>query len=600
MRKKLLIFFIVVLIALLSVSLIACDKDITNFNGNVTVNITLDREYDNLTVECPEGKIEKISNLKYIVMLENLLPIDILVCAPGYENVALRYSTEKLKANSNINESVSLKQELYRFTFSMESQSVKLAESYDGINLVVQASQYVLESIRPITQDIKLDCGDGLKTAILFKEVFVYTGTKGKLSEKLPMVEIGSDKVAIFVVRTNLNQDYLYINDIESTNSSSIYVSKYNLVDIKNYQIYDYYQKNKKLVKKSDLQQGYYRFDGLYTKGATYAVFLEEDNYITDIYADFFVEERRQDNATYLATNRVLEVGDTFIYTYGNNNTYGAETRYHIVTAEETQTYNFNLENDRKISDFDGRKFVFNITDANGNTIQDAKITADYEDIDGKQFEFDSERMYHYYIDVQHPTINYQSRVVQLRVIAYYIANSKQDVAVVDFVIYSQEMVEIDYKDYVTGEIIEGLGKYLYVVEGDYIYDLSPSDSSYSVIGSQQVIYYKEIFGNTIVVNIIKNYNIKLNITNYSEFKDDMEYGQFKVANCEISFGKSSIDEYGNVDLVIPANFIGDVLQFSFMTYSGEVKYTFFLDLTGDINNGDTFEVTILSTDDEW
>ncbi len=600
MRKKLLIFFIVVLIALLSVSLIACDKDITNFSGNVTVNITLDREYDNLTVECPEGKIEKISNLKYIVMLENLLPVDILVCAPGYENVALRYSTEKLKENSNINESVSLKQELYRFTFSMESQSVKLAESYDGINLVVQASQYVLESIRPITQDIKLDCGDGLKTAILFKEVFVYTGTKGKLSEKLPMVEIGSDKVAIFVVRTNLNQDYLYINDIESTNSSSIYVSKYNLVDIKNYQIYDYYQKNKKLVKKSDLQQGYYRFDGLYTKGATYAVFLEEDNYITDIYADFFVEERRQDNATYLATNRVLEVGDTFIYTYGNNNTYGAETRYHIVTAKETQTYNFNLENDRKISDFDGRKFVFNIIDANGNTIQDAKITADYEDIDGKQFEFDSERMYHYYIDVQHPTINYQSRVVQLRVIAYYIANSKQDVAVVDFVIYSQEMVKIDYKDYVTGEIIEGLGKYLYVVEGDYIYDLSPSDSSYFVIGSQQVIYYKEIFGNTIVVNIIKNYNIKLNITNYSEFKDDMEYGHFKVANGEISFGKSSIDEYGNVDLVIPANFIGDVLQFSFMTYSGDVKYTFLLDLTGDINNGDMFEVTILSTDDEW
>ncbi len=600
MRKKLLIFFIVVLIALLSVSLIACDKDITNFNGNVTVNITLDREYDNLTVECPEGKIEKISNLKYIVMLENLLPIDILVCAPGYENVALRYSTEKLKANSNINESVSLKQELYRFTFSMESQSVKLAESYDGINLVVQASQYVLESIRPITQDIKLDCGDGLKTAILFKEVFVYTGTKGKLSEKLPMVEIGSDKVAIFVVRTNLNQDYLYINDIESTNSSSIYVSKYNLVDIKNYQIYDYYQKNKKLVKKSDLQQGYYRFDGLYTKGATYAVFLEEDNYITDIYADFFVEERRQDNATYLATNRVLEVGDTFIYTYGNNNTYGAETRYHIVTAEETQTYNFNLKNDRKISDFDGRKFVFNITDSNGNTIQDAKITADYEDIDGKQFEFDSERMYHYYIDVQHPTINYQSRFIQTRIIAYYIANSNQDVAVVDFVIYSQEMVEIDYKDYVTGEIIEGLGKYLYVVEGDYIYDLSPSDSSYSVIGSQQVIYYKEIFGNTIVVNIIKNYNIKLNITNYSEFKDDMEYGHFKVASGEISFGKSSIDEYGNVDLVIPANFIGDVLQFSFTAYSGEVKYTFLLDLTGDINNGDMFEVTILSTDDEW
>lgn len=600
MRKKLLIFFIVVLIALLSVSLIACDKDITNFNGNVTVNITLDRKYDNLTVECPEGKIEKISNLKYTVMLESILPVDILVCAPGYENVALRYSTEKLKANSNINESVSLKQELYRFTFSMESQSVKLAESYDGINLVVQASQYVLESIRPITQDIKLDCGDGLKTAILFKEVFVYAGTKGKLSEKLPMVEIGSDKVAIFVVRTNLNQDYLYINDIENTNSSSIYVSKYNLVDIKNYQIYDYYQKNKKLVKKSDLQQGYYRFDGLYSKGATYGVFLDENYFITDIYADFFVEERRQDNATYLATNRILEVGDTFIYTYGNSNTYGAETRYHIVTAEETQTYNFNLGNDRKISDFDGRKFVFNITDANGNTIQDAKITADYEDIDGKQFEFDSDRMYNYYIDVQHPAINYQSRVIQTRIIAYYIANSNQDVAVVDFVIYSQERVDIVYKDYVTGEIIEGLGKYLYVVEGDYIYDLSPSDSSYSVIGSQQVIYYKEIFGNTIVVNIIKNYNIKLNITNYSEFKDDMEYGHFKVANGEISFGQSSIDEYGNVDLVIPANFIGDELQFSFTTYSGDVKYTFLLDLTGDINNGDTFEVTILSTDDEW
>ena len=60
MRKKLLIAFILILITLLTFNLVACSGD-ENIVGEVNITINLDKEYADLSVNCPEGTIKKNS-----------------------------------------------------------------------------------------------------------------------------------------------------------------------------------------------------------------------------------------------------------------------------------------------------------------------------------------------------------------------------------------------------------------------------------------------------------------------------------------------------------------------------------------------------------
>ena len=198
MRKKLLIAFILILITLLTFNLVACSGD-ENIVGEVNITINLDKEYADLSVNCPEGTIKKNSETQYSVNLKSLLPVEVVIYSPGYEVVTLSYTTKQLNENSNITENLKLKQELYRFSFISENKELELAKDYNNIKLTVSAGKYVLESERPINQNIILTAGNDYKDVVLFKEMFIYAGSNGNYSQQIPLIGKNDQQVAMFI-----------------------------------------------------------------------------------------------------------------------------------------------------------------------------------------------------------------------------------------------------------------------------------------------------------------------------------------------------------------------------------------------------------------
>lgn len=269
MRKKFLIFLSICIIACLSLCLVAC-ADNTDYSGEVRVTINLDKEYPEVSVNCPQGEIEKKDNKQYVVSLSNTLSVDIVVACPGYETVIFSYTTKQLKQNSDITESVTFKNEFYRFSFKVQNnEKIEFAEEYEGINLSIQSGSYVLESEKPITQDIKFNVkNEEFKSFVIFEESIIYNGAKGSLVESIPLLDKRESNSAVIYVPASFGynkQELAMVDakdfDMDYEKVTIVKAGEYKKVEIKNYVLFDrynYYYGSKTLVMEDTLKNNDY------------------------------------------------------------------------------------------------------------------------------------------------------------------------------------------------------------------------------------------------------------------------------------------------------------------------------------------------------
>ena len=596
MRKKLLIAFILILITLLTFNLVACSGD-ENIVGEVNITINLDKEYADLSVNCPEGTIKKNSETQYSVNLKSLLPVEVVIYSPGYEVVTLSYTTKQLNENSNITENLKLKQELYRFSFISENKELELAKDYNNIKLTVSAGKYVLESERPINQNIILTAGNDYKDVVLFKEMFIYAGSNGNYSQQIPLIGKNDQQVAMFIPSIYKTEYSFVIDKLDDLNNPIILnCGEYTMLENLDYSVRDMYTGNLSLLSLKDIDDGYYCYQSeVPAKTFKYTIPTEEID-LDYLYADYLVDYRRYNSETVLYSNRELVPGDKFAYEYRKDvNEY---VNYHIITAEELESGLIHITDDNSISDFYGKKFTLTVKDKDGNVVE-GQISIDNNIYnDGDEVVFDSIDKHDYYLRVSHPTINYDDEYFYDAVYSA-IVSSDDSVVNIEVVVKQLNKINIIYRDISSNQIVEDFNRTLNVYDGYVIRDLSPYDSNYSVIGAQGIIYFNEVFGDTIEVKIAKNYKVNIHITNLDsiEFVDN---SSFVSADKKFIITRLDIDYNGNVKLVIPGNLAGKSLQFTLSSYTGELKYFFTLDLPNDLENIDTINVTVLGVDDEW
>lgn len=269
MRKKFLIFLSICIIACLSLCL-ASSVDNTDYSGEVRVTINLDKEYPEVSVNCPQGEIEQKDSKQYVVSLSNILPVDIVVACPGYETVIFSYTTKQLKQNSDITESVTFKNEFYRFSFKVQNnEKIEFAEDYEGITLSIQSGSYVLESEKPILHDVKFNVkNEEYKPFVIFEESIIYNGAKGSLGEAIPLLEKIESYSAVIYVPASFGynkQELAMVDakdfDMDYEKVTIVKAGEYKKVEIKNYVLFDrynYYYGSKTLVMEDTLKNNDY------------------------------------------------------------------------------------------------------------------------------------------------------------------------------------------------------------------------------------------------------------------------------------------------------------------------------------------------------
>lgn len=607
MRKKIFTLLIVLLIVLLTFSLVACGED-NNYDGNVTIIVNLDKDYGDIQVNCPEGDIEKNSNTKYTIKLNSTLPIDIILQCDGFEKIVLRYKTEDLKNNSEITENVSFKSELYRFSFAVQLVEVKLAQEYSGIKLISQAGAYILESERPIKQDIILDAGEDYKQVILFKEVFKYVAAKGKLPDPIPVIGKNDKNVAVFVqgnVSNNTNLIACNAEKYESSKNNTLNYGKYNLLETANYAVFRDYNSEKHLLKLKNFDKGYYCFTISGGKQFDYYLLLKNNEYrISRIQADFIVNYYSTYDSTIITTNRELVEGESFVYEYYNQYT-GGYTMFnvHIVTKKDVESGNIDLSSDNGIEYLNGKKFMLRLKDKDGNKIEyDSAYFAGAGYDENKVYEYDS--TINYSIQIYHSEIHYHYTYIDFIIASILAQNSDEEIVYIDYVPIVKKSFDIKYKNILTGQIVDGLTTTDYVVEGEILENLSPSWGNYSLVNNEGIIYFEELFGDSIVLDVVPNHEIKIKITNVDIIEYENEWQTFSTADGRLNIWPFRVDETEYHKLNVSEQYAGKSLRFTFKSLSGEIKYYFDIVIPEnftELNIKDrTFEVTVTAVDNEW
>ena len=123
-------------------------------------------------------------------------------------------------------------------------------------------------------------------------------------------------------------------------------------------------------------------------------------------------------------------------------------------------------------------------------------------------------------------------------------------------------------------------------------------------VGAEEVVYYEEIFGNKIVVELMRQYVVTLHITNYQDIQYEEEYQSFNCGSGSNSLGfnvKQMIENNGRVEIIIKGNMAGKKLQFVMTSFmNNEPKYVFILSIPENMENMNTFEIIVEAADAGW
>lgn len=648
MRKKMFIILTLIFLAIMCCSLVAC-ADNTNFDGKAEITINFDKEYKDVSVNCPEGSIGQVSSTQYFIKLESTKPVDVVLICPGYESIIKSYSTKELKSGK-ITENVSFKDSLYRFSFRVANDEagtdLKLAEEYKDINLTIQSGSYMLESTEPIAQDIVLKYTDDYKPMILFKESFKYTGVNGKIKGTLPLLKKDDQNAVIFIPSKQ--------NDIQSYSVRSIYSSyndSYTTVNTNTYvslkiddlSVSAYNGNIGELLTKDTLKQGYVRFESQIAKDWNiYSLNIDTSNYSfnsLELDSEFYYTSNNFGKNHILKVKEELVVGDilTFdMYDYQE----GKNTYYiHIVSEEEVETGVINLqelkdnqENDLNVNldILNDRKFTLEIVDNDGNAYEYNYLELNYENnkteitswdyVPNENYIFtftDNVHSYGYNVLTIYnkipDTSSYSGKDIYIgRILMQELLKSTDEVTNIKINYYldiekrpelqnKSTEVTIKYYDVVKEEFLHNQ-KMTYFYENQTIAKYSIEMDSfygneYSIVDFKDFIYYEQIFGDEIIVNVMRTYNINLNVTNYNEF--NFEYGLFLFGDKgDIEINAINITQNnGRVTVKVPEIYLGKKLQF---TYNNQPKYTMEIEFPEIDEIGGSIDVTIVSPDDEW
>lgn len=606
MRKKFIITLAILLMITLSLCLVACGK--TDYSGDATITINFDKSYDNLTVNCPEGEITKNSDVKFTVKLKNTLPVDIVLACSGYETIILSYTTDMLKENKNISEKITFKNEKYRFYFKIAEEiegEISLAKDYKGIEIASNSGTYVLESNAPIREDIELFVGDKYQNVILFEKIIKYTGSIGKYSKDIPLIEKNSNKAVIYLYGGSWSLALQDVYNYDANNANSINFGYYNVVDIKDYAYIIDGEFN--LISSVDLENNRYsilKAKDTFSYGErykyTYTALEGDILFFSSSDISFWVDYNKKE----VETDKELQAGDRINFLYNN------VTHYHIITEEEMESKVLNLENSYNKDTFKYRKFKLAFVDTNGKPLVFEKATINSNNYN-KDTIFTYTESTSFYLEISNGVAVF-SGDIEGDIFNQLYKGSADSVAEIDIAIEYEYLVTIKYFDVISNQFLVKTDKKHMCNGKSYKFEMIFDTSTYSLIreyylpmSNNSIIYYNQIFGSEIVIDVVKAYGINLNFTNYDEIYIDSDNTNlnFVAKNGNLKISYNMINSQGKIILSdVLESYAGETIQFVMRDREGNAIYSFTLSLPDDLSTiGDSsINVEIEAIDDEW
>ncbi|MDE6968041.1 MAG: hypothetical protein K2P12_05205, partial [Clostridia bacterium] len=124
-------------------------------------------------------------------------------------------------------------------------------------------------------------------------------------------------------------------------------------------------------------------------------------------------------------------------------------------------------------------------------------------------------------------------------------------------------------------------------------------------MSNNSIIYYNQIFGSEIVIDVVKAYGINLNFTNYDEIYIDSDNTNlnFVAKNGNLKISYNMINSQGKIILSdVLESYAGETIQFVMRDREGNAIYSFTLSLPDDLSTiGDSsINIEIEAIDDEW
>lgn len=590
MKRKILISLCLALIICVATCLVACGG-LEDYTGEVDITINLDKEYDGVQVDCPQGDVQLLNSTSFQVKLKNRLPVEILISCDGHETYSLTYTYEQLKGKDSITENIQLKGALYKFYFNIsqleeENYDVALLQEYEGVELKHINGGYVLESVSPIAEDIYLTIGKDYYEIPLYAEMFNYSTHEARLDAGIPVARKDSGSAIIYYPRwLNAAMFDTYnltckIHSFKGEDSElALLPDTFTCVNIDDYYL-DFQSFEKRCFISADtLQNGYININDI-VQLQIYK--LKSNGDIYEIYGDYDVYCWTYLNA--MLTTKPLRVGDKFVYQ--SNSSYFV----HSVTAAEVENQEVDFNNDKQFV-LANKRYRLNVTDASGNAMDTSLLQHQYQNFTSSTvFTISSDNIYAFdflSLTINNAKCNYEigDKIIMA------IATSKVSVPVVN--IQLPEVTRIVKKDTYGNVISDEIalpeeGKMLWIndVPGQYA----------QVDGKREIAYFKQIYGNKIELTYEQYYNLKLDITNKDEFEQGI-YLRFSSSDGKLFFELNSNDT-----LQVRESHAGKTIQLVANYYNGYENVLCYVDVTipTKLSNGQVIQVKIQFSDDEW
>lgn len=630
--KKRLVLITVLVLAICCLGLSACNnEELVDYTGNATITFTFDKECKNIQISCPKATISKESEIKYIVSLDNLVPVEVIVSAEGKEPQKFYFTYDDLKAG-NIEKTIVFEERMFKMEVEFSDKNAVPKINDSNIDIVKTDEKYEIVSKNKIIDDLVVTFGESYYDAIIPANMFKYTlGNIGKIDKTITVLKKEGGKA---LVQSPIK---LTIESVQKRKRYDLMANTSQIVDIDDYVIMERYSGNciGHITKEELAENPYYliKFNN--------SLSIERSDVFDVFFANRYIALQK-DRSTYgdvvtnIFTNGNFYEGEIFKISIMVDN-YTTNDYLYKITKQDIDSGILNITDDKLIAYDSGQannnnvKIKFKWLDDFGNPIK--LKSANYEE---KEYVYDSATGiwkevivttdlnnvvdYNSYTYgnilekielVDNNGVNYtfekiylerQSNALNNHIKQIISCNAKvgdyYEIPIILEPVYKKTLKFVDAK---SNEVIKTWNYNI----SDYLKFRLPEESCYVIVDSNAkkeewneyyIIFTAKEYPNDIEIKVEKTIEVNVNFTN-PEFVEgqNVNFKCKELNDCYINFD--------NNKLIFVESQIGKSFYFSTSEYSSFGKYekfSFVVTLTEGIVNSGTINVTIDGTINEW
>lgn len=348
--KKKNVILLLTLILIMTVMFTACNSDNFSIEGSATVIVNMDKVYEGLNVDCPDGEVHKDSETSYSISFARLKQVQVVISCNGYYTQYKNISSAELASSPTLN--LTLEKKTYSTTIEIENigdaSQVKLYE----VNKETTAETEVPIIIEGNT--IKAETQNALERAVLkasgYKDFYMDLPeyVNYDLNINVPMVSNDSNKFAVVIFN-----DLVVSGEVSYTLKFTdvLYGNSYNTVKINNTisTVYALLEKDKPYILKTSQDTSLVISQEDYIKGSYETILLStlipEESIVTN-YDNYIITDIEKDS---IDETNILNAN-----VWLNNSNVSSVTKEEIVDSEGNVVsvqYFMSIPNSAKVDD---------------------------------------------------------------------------------------------------------------------------------------------------------------------------------------------------------------------------------------------------------